>query len=398
MASMRETSPGVWRLRVELGTNPATGRHRQKAAIFRGGKRAAQKALADLQHRADLGEFDTTRPVDAHHTISDVLAEWQHSPGFNNLAASTRQAHRNQILRHLNPTFGRLHLDTLTTLQIEAGYQRLATAGVGASTISRAHSILRSALKWAHRHNMIATNPAALAEHPNQPRIVIRIIADHILTDALDLATNGAATIKHAGRVVARHVPPSPDFAMFLRLCAVTGARRAEVGALRWDDIDWDAATIRIVRQTHRDATKTGDVSARIAVPLGPNTLALLTEWRRACEVDAELFGWSWRHDTPLFRSPKRPDMPVHPQRWTHLWADVRAHLVHRGVAGVEGLELKQLRHTAATKMLAAGIDVVTVARILGHADPSTTLRFYGGFIEGQRRAAAAVLDATLAS
>jgi integrase len=55
-------------------------------------------------------------------------------------------------------------------------------------------------------------------------------------------------------------------------------------------------------------------------------------------------------------------------------------------------LRLHDLRHGAASELLAAGLDVVTVAKRLGHANPRTTLAIYGHVIEGQDRKAADIL------
>ena len=67
----------------------------------------------------------------------------------------------------------------------------------------------------------------------------------------------------------------------------------------------------------------------------------------------------------------------------------------------VDGSEIKNpktvnfhsLRHTAATQMLAAGIEMVTVSRRLGHASSSFTVDVYGHLLPGQQGPAAAVLD-----
>ena len=88
--------------------------------------------------------------------------------------------------------------------------------------------------------------------------------------------------------------------------------------------------------------------------------------------------------DAPDGRRPWRPN------RLTQAFARLRSPL------GLEGVRLHDLRHFQATVLIAAGVDVRTVAGRLGHADPSTTLRIYAAFMEPADRAAARVVEATL--
>lgn len=60
-------------------------------------------------------------------------------------------------------------------------------------------------------------------------------------------------------------------------------------------------------------------------------------------------------------------------------------------------MRFHEVRHTTATVMLAQGIDVRTVADVLGHADVSTTLRTYVHSIEGATRCAATAMGEALA-
>lgn len=127
------------------------------------------------------------------------------------------------------------------------------------------HDILRAALNWAERLELIVRNPAAKVErargakpdiNPPAPADVVRMITE-----------------------------ASKPLALFLRLGALTGARRGQLCGLRWSGIDLDAASIRWIRSlrkvpggTVEQETKT---KARWSVSLDPATVDLLRAHRR---------------------------------------------------------------------------------------------------------------------
>ncbi|MGO9596558.1 MAG: tyrosine-type recombinase/integrase, partial [Isosphaeraceae bacterium] len=82
--------------------------------------------------------------------------------------------------------------------------------------------------------------------------------------------------------------------------------------------------------------------------------------------------------------------VPWRPNRVTHAFI----HLCNE--VDVSGVRLHDLRHFAATRLLAAGVPVNTVAGRLGHANASTTLNVYGHFLESSDESAALVLSSLL--
>ena len=134
-----------------------------------------------------------------------------------------------------------------------------------------------------------------------------------------------------------------------------------------------------VVRQTKTGVAGQMAISEQVAGALG-----LLLEQRRAearsvgIELPSSAFMWS--QDACGSR-------PVYPDTMTTRFARVRAE------AGVEHFELRHLRHFAATQLLAAGVDVRTVAGRLRHASPAMTLDRYAAWVPARDREAAGVLD-----
>jgi integrase len=186
-----------------------------------------------------------------------------------------------------------------------------------------------------------------------------------------------------------------PQFGVFLRLAAATGARRGELCALRWSDIDSDSETLVVARNLiagdkggwiEKD-TKTHQ-SRRIA--LDPATMAVLEHHRVAADDIAASIGLVRSSGGFVFSSTPDGSEPWMPNHQTH-----RFRALCRRV-GVEGVRLHDFRHMHASQLLGANIDVRTVAGRLGHANAATTLGVYAQFLQARDRDAASVIGSLL--
>jgi integrase len=163
-----------------------------------------------------------------------------------------------------------------------------------------------------------------------------------------------------------------------LRLSAVTGCRRGEVVALRWDDIDLERGTLHVRRSLvagkgaiHERATKTGRKGHR-KIGLDLPTLALL---RKHAAAQAELRLASGL-GAPVWVVSGDGVKPWRPDHLTRVFIDARQR------AGVEGVRLHDLRHYVATTMLTDGEHIAKVSQRLGHASVTTTANIYAHWID----------------
>lgn len=178
-------------------------------------------------------------------------------------------------------------------------------------------------------------------------------------------------------------------------LGALTGARRRELCALRWPDIDFDNGTLTIARSVYEvagggwaeKATKTHQSRTIGLDDLG---MELMHRHRSAVEALANDLHLQVLPDGFIFsRSPVGAE-PIRPDVVTKFTTRVARR------AGVD-THLHALRHFSATQGIAAGYDPVTVGRRLGHADPSITLRVYSHVVEQRDKELAAAVGRTLA-
>ena len=366
--SARERKPGVWELRVELGRDAITGRRRQLSRTFRGGKRDAETALNQLLADAGKGAFSGT---DAR--VSDLLERWLDLSEAD-LSPTTLRRYRGLIDVHIAGALGDRPLHKIRTSDLDAFYLALVRqVGLAPATVRQVHAILRRALGQAVRWGWIVSNPAVNTSPPRVRRPDIK-----------------PPTPVEVLRLIQTADEADPEFSCFLRLAAATGARRGELCALRWSSFDPFGHTVLIKRAVievpggllEKD-TKTH--SAR-RIALDPDSLVLVDAHQARMTERARIAGVELATDPYLFSLDPDCGRPWSPDRVTKRFVSLRHRL------GMESVRLHDLRHFAATRLLAAGVPVRTVSGRLGHANASTTLGVYAHFLEESDQQAADVM------
>jgi integrase len=237
---------------------------------------------------------------------------------------------------------------------------------------------LRRALSQGVKWGWLPTNPAALA---SPPKVVQQ--------EARPPSPEEVAKLINAAWAA------DPDFGTLLWVAMTTGARRGELCALRWSHVRFQEGDLLItsnyvVRRRGRKVkdTKTHQ-SPRIAMDKA--TSAILAEHLERCRTRAAVYGCELAPDGYVFsldpdgHSPRLPDSVT--RRMTRL--------AHR--LGMPGRHLHEFRHYSATQLLAAGVDLRTVAGRLGHGGGAVTLRVYASFVAAADRRAAELLGGKLA-
>jgi integrase len=182
--------------------------------------------------------------------------------------------------------------------------------------------------------------------------------------------------------------------ALYLWLAAVTGARRGELCALRWGDLDLQRGVIRIAHsysvaggiKVRKDTKTHQDRSLAIDAV----TATVLAERRQVIADQLGQIGVELPLDSYVFCPDPLGERPWNPDWVTHRVAEIAS------TAGV-ALNIKALRHYSASQLLAGGIDLRNTAARLGHGGGgATTLRHYADPVsEVDRRAAAYLAQVT---
>ena len=185
----------------------------------------------------------------------------------------------------------------------------------------------------------------------------------------------------------------SIKYETYFKLVIATGMRRGECCGLKWSDIDWQERSIHIqrnvVKVTGEDIivkdTKTS--SGDRYVYFSAEMESLLREYLRECEWETEAHDErNLNDDDYMFRHHGQP-LPMTPTTFT--W---RFKLILKKHGLPEKLNVHSLRHTNASLLIANGTDVATVAGLLGHSQPSTTLDIYTHAFDKNKKAASQAL------
>lgn len=330
----------------------------QRRQAKRGGfrtKREAEDALRRLIDEMERAPALATERL----TVADYLTEWlDHRVAMRSLKASTVQSYRSKIGTYIVPAVGAVPLRKLDARHLDALYRGMASKGLSARSIRYVHALIRKALHDAVRGGLIPTNAADRANPPSSS--AARAPKFRVWTPG-ELAT-------FLSRV------ESSEYGPAIRFAAMTGARRAEVCALRWGDLDLEAGVATIRRSVTEIAggrlIESSPKSGRErAVALDPATVAALKRHRAEQAAVRLMCGASW-HDTDLV-FPLGDGRPMRP--------DVLSNAFRRlaTTAGVPRIRLHDLRHGHATVLVEAGVDPATVSSRLGHATTQFTLDVY---------------------
>ena len=341
-----------WMFVVDLPRGIDEKRRQQKRRGFPT-RKVAEAELQKALQRASAGVFVEPSRL----TLGSYLVD-QWLPAIEgNVRTSTLASYKGNITRHVIPMLGGVQLQALTAPMLTTTYRRLGDEkGLSPKTVRHVHTTIRKALSDAIKWGLVERNAASTAEPPKLVRS--------------EMQTWRAEDV----RTFLRFIDDDPLKVVFTLLCT-TGMRRGEVLGIRWSDVDFDNARLR-VQQTLTSVEyvlvygepKTS--RGRRSVPFDPTTLAVLRQHRARQNETRLLMGSDWNNARDLVMV--KPDgSPVHPDTVSNTFdRRVRA-------CGLPRIRLHDLRHTWATLALEANIPVKVVSEVLGHNSPAFTLDVY---------------------
>jgi len=240
-------------------------------------KRAALDDLREAQSASSKGGY--AEP--SRQLTGAYLAGWL---GGLRLAPSTVASYRMNVRLHIAPRIGAVPLSGLTAVTLDKLYRQLekdgradrqAGGGLSARTVRYIHTIISAALRDAAEAGLIPANPAAKAHPPT---------AKQARSPEMHPWTAGQLSAFLAWS--ARNSPLHPAW----HVLAMTGMRRGELLALRWRDVNLDAATVSVrrsvtvvkVRGEHEQLAESPTKTAKPRViDIDPGTVAVLRAWKR---------------------------------------------------------------------------------------------------------------------
>ena len=373
--TMRECSPGHWQLRAHVGRDPVSGQKRQVQRTFSGTKREAEKALAALVTDVGQGHIDNS-----HATVGELLDAWvEHITPMRH--PKTVHEARRSIETRLRPAFGRIRLDQLSAADLDRWYGRWLSEGLSPSTVGRLHAVVSAALHTGERWGWVDNSPARRSSPPTaRPPAIVAPRPDQL-------------------ERLYQHALSCDQVLAIAILAALTGARRGELCALKWSDVDLKSVSIHISRSISpvgRELVE-GPAKTHASRDVAIDGVGVeLLEYRRteltriANALDAELVSDPY----VLTRTADGGEF-LNPESLTSSFARLCRRMEERALAEAKTtgrLELckdklwpfrfHDLGHFSVTTLIAAGVDVRTVADRHGHAQVTMTLNRYAHVLE----------------
>lgn len=390
---------GACRVRVYAGTDPVTKReHYLREMVPAGQTERETLREADKVRVRLVNEVYERRNPRTNATLKQLLDRHLREA---RLARKTVRTYRDLLDKHVLPFLakekvGSIDADSLDSLYAELNRCRDHCSGtkvidhrtseehdcdercrphecrpLSASSIRQIHWVLSGAFRRAQRLRWIATKPMELAEPP-----------------ARTPPNPRPPSPEEAARIV-NAAWADPDWGTLIWLAMVTGLRRGELCAIRWRHLDLVNGVLHLERNIGQIGSETWEKDAKThadrRIVLDAGTLQLVSECRTRAEARAKVIGTELNEEAFVFS--------LAPDSSRHLLPDS----VTQKYSKMKRLGLKtsihKLRHYSATELIAAGVDVRTVAGRLGHAGGgSTTLRTYTAWVsEADQRAAGSI-------
>ncbi len=372
--SIYRRKSGRYAVLIDLDASAAGGRRRRSLGTYRTRKEAEHAEREALEAR-DRGIDLSPNSVTVAEVVERFLAEAR-----TRLSPTTTHRYEEVWRLHALPWLGALPLAKIRPTHIADVYARLQSAPIfhgrplNPRTVLHVHRLLHRVFGWAERRNLIERNIVRAVDPPRPGPSPARALTGDEADAFLSLAESH------------RLYP-------FFALATVTGMRRGEIAALKWDAFDSERGVLS-VRQAIGDdrqggyflkPTKTG---RERVVPLGPIGATALRRQRAQQAQEKLAAGEAYCDQGFIFADEIGEPLDLD--------APTRAFKVLARKAGIPWARLHDLRHTAATWALASGADVRSVSAVLGHSAPSTTLNVYGHVVAGLQLKAVEAIDATL--
>jgi integrase len=304
-------------------------------------KADAERFLATVETDKLRGAY--LDPSAGRVTLDAFYAEWSQRQLWE---TNTRTS---MSLSLRSTQFGTLPLSKLRRSHVEGWIKRMDSAGLAPGTIKTRVNNVRAVLRGAVRDRVIAVDPS---EGVTLPR---------------DRRREAAMVLPTAEQVGAIMTAADPAFRAFVALGAFAGLRLGEAAGLQVADFDFLRRSLAVRRQVQRAGA--GQVEVRApkygserTVYLADGLLDLLSSHIAEHRAGEDPSRWLFEASAGL---------PPHQNTVGHQWRKACKR------AGITGLTLHDLRHFYASGLIAAGCDVVTVQRALGHAKATTTLNTY---------------------
>lgn len=351
---------------------------------------------------------------DSRITVAEFVKIWESGYAQQKLTQRTIEAYTDILDRNILPYIGGLKLSSITVDHIRQIIDRVTDAGKAPATIKKVYVVLNSIFSYASKRDYIAMSPCIREkiDLPTVSSVEINMSEKkqkHIFSVAQTerflafCRKPYEVEVHRKNGTYTQRREVSFQMQTYFHMAFYLGARRGELVALKWSDIDWKANTVTISKATTR--TSSGQIDKAPKTENGYRVLemtckcaAMLRKWYNTCKEFSIMLGPEWRgftgryfDDNYIFIREDGTQMSV----WTPYQALKNAIMQYNKTVPepekLPDIRLHDLRHTNASMQIALGVSMADTSRNLGHGDVSITSRIY---VHGQETSAHAARNA----
>ena len=357
---------------VDIGK--VNGKRKQKwFSGFKTKKEAENKLTEVLSQLKNNSYIEPTKT-----TLAEFLNMWLEECAKPNIAITTYSGYSVNITKHINPAIGHIILQELQPIQIQNFYNYLSKngkcngiGGLSPRSIQYIHMVLRQALEYAYKMQLIPRNVANMVKIPKQKKYIANFLIEEEINTLLEIFKDTQI-----------YIP--------VLLAVGVGLRRGEVLALKWSNINFETKTIVI--SENLIPTKGGSIfttpktdASKREIVVSEFIINELKKLKEKQDKNKKLLGNAYINNNlvccydngNIFR----------PGSFSHLFADILKRNSFRHI------RFHDLRHTNATLMLKSNISPKVASARLGHSKTRTTLDIYAHVVKEMQEEAAQKLN-----
>lgn len=360
---------GYWVGRLSLGKD--AGGKRQRKTVYGSTQAEVVSKLAALRQKLSTAP----KMLFAKDTVGGFLQRWLDDDVAINKAGRTHQEYDLAIRLYVNPFLGGELLANLDGEKLVAWQAELSRKGHTANTRLRAIRVLRNALNKAVKLRILQFNPMAAVDKPKVQRKEVRPLEPEECHRLIQ-----ACASHRVGEIIT--------------LAAMTGLRKGELLALEWSAVNISEGVL-VVRRALQEVRKKGlsvkepkTRAGRRVVTLGQQAIeALQSRMKKALDEGFH------PDEVPLVFPDSQGGFFWYSNFDRQVWYPIRK------ASGIPAsTKFHDLRHTQASLMLAAGVDLKLIQERLGHSDFGTTANLYTHLLTDAQADATRRLDDLMAS
>jgi integrase len=320
------------------------------------------RKLARLRREIDAGQVTTAKTL----TLAELMTRWFEDVLSREVARSTFDNYHTVVKYHVLPMLGKRKVTDIKVADVDRLLAAKLSGGLSPSTVHRIRALISQCLDQGVRWSEVSTNVARLSRPPKMVRPEGRTLTQ-------EQAQSLLATLKGH-----RHE------SLYLLMLS-TGMRRGEALGLKWDDVNLDAGVARVKRNLKREGGRlvtadTKTLKSRRAVNLPVPVIETLLENRELQAKERVELGAAWIATDFVFTTSI--GTPIDPR---NLYREFLGHW-----------HPHELRHSAASLMLASGVKLQVVSEVLGHSSIRMTADVYGHILDPDRQQAAVAMSNVL--